>query len=259
MRPWFVIVSALAACNGGEETDTSNGDTDNGDTDTGPEAVCTEAKDPACVDAMILDLSLHDDKVSEGAVETTQDGEDFVTVVDATAGGYSQASNNPWVYVRFTAEGAERVDIDDETALESMEWHIAARRFILRTNGGENAPSCVGVASFLEKTYEEITEVPAGTVYVQDDFYTEDCTIVNDSSGLPGSPQVAMAPWWSYDSCVKTTGNPLLLQLDDGHVIKLVVEQYYEDAQDQETCNSTGSAPTDAVSAVYTFRWRFLE
>ncbi len=254
MRPWFVIV-ALGACTGEEDSDTDVP----ADTDVVSEAVCEEAKEPSCVDAMILDLSLHDDETSDGDVTTEVDGADFVTRVDATAGGYSQASNNPWVYVRFTPTGAERVDIDDESALGSMDWHISARRFILRTNSGENAPSCVGVSSFPEKTYEELTSVPDGLQYYEDDFYTADCTIVNDSSGLPGSPQVALAPWWSYDACVATTSTPFVIRLEDGKFIKLVVEAYYEDPADQEVCNETGTAPTGAVSAYYQWRWRFLE
>lgn len=244
----------LAVACTGDDTDTV--DTDGGDTDVSA-AVCTEAKDVACVDAMILDLALHDDLVSDGDVTTETDGEDFVTAVDATAGGFGNETQNPWVYVKFTETGAERVDIDDETALESLEWHIAARRFILRLNGGDNAPSCVGASAFLEKSYEELTEVPDGLVYEEDHFYTDapDCTIVNDSSGLPGSPQVALAPWWSYEGCVQTTGNPFLIRLEDGRVIKLRVEQYY--ATDQDVCNSTGSGGSGSGNLVW--RWRFVE
>ena len=64
--------------------------------------VCEDVVDVECVDDMILDLSLHDDKVSDGSVNTTEDGEDFVSTIDATAGGFGNSSNNPWVYVKFT-------------------------------------------------------------------------------------------------------------------------------------------------------------
>lgn len=211
---------------------------------------------PACVDQMILDLSLHADKVSEGAVTTTRDGDDFLTVIDATAGGFGESDNNPWVYVKFRANGATRVDIDDETALESVDWDMSLRRFIVRLNGGDSGPSCVGAVSLLEKTYEQIDTVPEGLDYLVDDYYTDDCTIVNDSSGLPGSPQVVLAPWWSYPGCVSTTDVPHLIRLANGTVIKLVVDQYYEDPVAQATCNAEGMAPQGAVSAVFTLRWR---
>jgi hypothetical protein len=217
------------------------------------EPVCETPAEIACEDAMILDLSLQTD-VSDAEVSNAQDGEDWVTDVDASAGGYSEASNNPWVYVRFTDSGAERVEIDDEAALESMDWHIAARRFILRLNGGSSGPSCVGATPFLQKSYGELTEISDGTTYYTDDYYTDDCTIINDSSGLPGSPQVAMGSWWSYDACVKTTGYPFLIQLADGRVVKLVVEQFY--GSGQEECNESDVPGED--SGEMRWRWRFM-
>lgn len=236
-------------------TDGADGTADGTDGTSEVEAVCTEPTEVSCVDALISDLSLHDDKVSDGEVTNEPDGEDWVTVVDATAGGYNQAANNPWVYVKFTEGGAERVDIDDETALESMDWDMALRRFIIRLNGGSSGPSCVGAAALLESDYDALTEVPDGLSYAQDDYYTGDCTIVNDSSGLPGSPQVAMGAWWSYDGCVKTTEVPHLVQLADGHVLKLRVETYYETGQ--EDCNSSGRGGDE--SGVITLRWQYLQ
>jgi len=48
---------------------------------------------------------------------------------------------------------------------------------------------------------------------------------------------------------------PNLIQLADGHVLKLVVEAYY--AEDQDICNSTGSGGDG--SGEITLRWRMLE
>ena len=240
---WWI---GLLAC-GDKSDDTSGGN--------GFASVCEEPTAITCEDAAILDLSLQDDKVSEGTVSTTEDGMDFVSVVDASAGGYNAASSNPWVYVKFTPNGLEKVEIDDETALESMDWDLSLRRFILRLNGGATGASCVGSVSFLENTYDGLAEVPEGLTFLEDNFYTEDCTIINDSSGLPGSPQVALAPWWSYDGCVQTTDVPHLIQLADGSIVKMVVEAYYESGQ--EACNNgTGSGDN---SGIYTLRWTFMD
>ena len=217
--------------------------------------ICEERMVIECEDAAILDLSLQDDQVSEGAVTTSEEGTDFVSTVDASAGGYNAASSNPWVYVKFTETGLEKVEIDDESALESMDWDLSLRRFILRLNGGSTGASCVGSASFLESTYTDLVSVPDGLTYIQDDFYSDDCTIINDSSGLPGSPQVALAPWWTYDGCVQTTMIPHLIQLADGAVVKLVVESYYE--SNQEACND-GTGSGDG-SAIFTLRWTFMD
>jgi hypothetical protein len=220
------------------------------------EPVCTEPVEISCVDEIISDLALHDDLVSEGKVKNKTDGADFVTTIDASAGGFGNEVNNPWVYVKFTEQGAERVDIDDETALDSMDWDLAARRFILRLNGGSSGPSCVGAFPFLEKKYDELTEAVPDLEYLKDDFYPADCSaLINDSSGLPGSPQVALSAWWTYPGCVSTSRVPFQVQLADGHVIKLVVEQYY--GEGQSDCNQSNVPGGD--SGQIQLRWTYLQ
>ena len=222
--------------------------------DAALEPVCEEPVEVDCIDDLILDLSLHDDKVSEGDVVTEFDGADFVTAIDATAGGFNNAAQNAWVYLKFTDDGAEKVEIDDETALESMDWDLSARRFILRLNGGSSGPSCVGAATFMESSYDELTEIPDGLTYGEDDYYTSDCTLINDSSGLPDNPQVVLGAWWEYPGCVATTGYPHLIQTADGRVLKLVVEAYY--ATGQENCNASGTPGSD--SANLSVRWTWM-
>src|SRR6478609_8132178 len=125
----FVALTVLSfACTGSEEP----GEDDTGSEPSGPETA---------------------------EVSNVVDGTDYVTSIDATAGGFEEASKNPWVYVKFTEDGAVRVDIDDESALESMDWDLAAHRFKLRLNGGTSGPSCVGAMPFLERSYEDLTEV----------------------------------------------------------------------------------------------------
>jgi len=204
-KDWLLVValSAAFACKDKDDETADSGDAgDTGDTGGNPNAVCTEPTDVACVDQIILDLSLHDDKICDDEVSTTTDGDDFVTTVDASAGGYNQATNNPWVYVKFTETGASRVDIDDETALENMDWDLALRRFIIRLNSGDSGPSCVGVDTLSGQTYDEVTAVPEGTTYEYDDFYDESCSLQSDRSGLPDSPDVALGfgDWWAYDA-----------------------------------------------------------
>lgn len=233
----FVPLLLLVACNGGSV-----------------EPVCESPSEVPCIDDLILDLGLQGDATSDGEVTTSTEGDDFVTAVDARAGGTQQASNNPWVYVKFDEDGAHRVDIDDETALTSMDWDLAARRFILRLNSGTSGPSCVGAAALYDSDYADVTEVPEGVTYGFDDFYTEDCTMVNDSSGLPGSPQVVLGPWWEYPGCVATSGIPFLVQVADGRVLKLRVEQYYGEGQD--VCNESGTMGGE--SGRISMRWQWL-
>lgn len=238
MRSPLAIALLLAGCNGG----------------TSYEPVCTEPEAAQCFDDMLIDLSLQDFS-SEGRITNAADGEGTISTVDATAGGFGNSASNPFVYAKFTDEGLVRVDISDEEALESMEWHIAAKRFILRINSGASGPSCVQAAAFADTSYADLTvEDAESATFYADDYYTDSCDIINDSSGLPGSPQVALAHWWSYPGCVATTDVPFILRLDTGRLVKFNVDAYY--AQGQETCNTDNVPGND--SANYTFHWSFL-
>ena len=73
--PSMLIFTGLLGCS--EKTQ---------DTSETVEAMCTEPAELACFDSVILDLSLQDDAVSDGSVETSTEGEDFLTSVDASAG-----------------------------------------------------------------------------------------------------------------------------------------------------------------------------
>jgi len=101
------LLMALGCDTTGDDDDDVSDDDVSDDDDTGDDDTADgcAAEDPPCVDDLILDLSLHDDKVSEGGVQNTADGDDIVSVVDATAGGFSMATENPFVYLRFEDDG----------------------------------------------------------------------------------------------------------------------------------------------------------
>jgi hypothetical protein len=248
----FLLLFPLALAGCGEKDDTQAPD-ETGDSDTTPESLCPEPAEIACEDDLFQDMLTDDGDVTDGEVTTTADGDDFLTVVDAQAGGMDQAARNPWVYLRFDRDGAHRVDISDEASVESMDWHMGLRRFYVRLNGGDAGPSCVGVAKLDGQDYASVASVPEGTAYQLEDFYTESCELTMDAYQM--SPRFAMYGWWDYTSCVITTGLPYLIRLDTGEVLKLRIETYYGDGQ--EGCNSSGNPGSD--SGVITLRWRFLE
>ncbi len=264
----LVLAFSVAGCPSGDDDDddsstldddddaTADDDDDDAtaDDDDATADIC-DPDDVPCLDDLILDLSLHDDKAASGNVENSADGDGWVSTVDATAGGMGQSSANPFVYLRFDDDGLTQVEIDDETALESQEWHIAARRYILRLNGGTSGPSCVGASPQYGSAYADITEVPAGETYEMDASYDDDCNMIDDGSGLEGSPDTALTPWWNYSGCVATSDVPFLIQLDDERVVKFWAEAYYASGQDD--CNDSG-APGN-TGAMFTWRWSFLD
>ncbi len=246
----------LLAC--GEEKDDTDTTGETGDSDTTGDALCPELTDLPCEDDIVADLLTEDDEISEGTATTTTDGDDFVTIVDASAGGMNQAANNPWVYVRFDADGASKVEIGDEDSLESADWHIAMRRYFVRLNGGDGGPSCVGAAKMAAYDYAELSELPSGVEFELEDFYDDECEQRMDVYGM--SAEYALYGWWDYDmdvGCVVTTMVPFLIQLEDGSVIKLAIETYY--GQGQEECNAgQGGMGSFDDSGTLTLRWAFL-
>ena len=190
----------------GVETDWTGSSTARGEACEAPTSV-------ECIDDIILDLS-YQDSVASTEIVNLREGQQWLTTIDATAGGFGNSSSNPWVYLRFTESGAEKLELSDEDSLESMHWHMAAHRFKLRLNSGHGGPSCVKAAALLEGDYDSLDTVPDNLTFYSDTFYTADCSLIEDSYGQ-GSPQVYMT-LVGYPGCVATTGMPFIVQLDDG-------------------------------------------
>lgn len=219
--------------------------------------LCPEPMPPNCSDESILQLPLFAEP-NDALIENEPDGEGFRTHVDATAGGFTPSKS--YVYARFTDEGLVPVHIGDEAALESTDWDIAFRRFVIRVNSGVSGPSCVTVARTAASTaYEALTEPPESIEYRTEEYFTPSCEFVPDGSGLE-SPGTALQSFWSYPGCVQMTGNVYVVRLANGRRLKLTVTAYYA-PEVQETCNSGGSvAPGPSNGSGHMrFRWAFLE
>ena len=79
-------------------------------------------------------------------------------------------------------------------------------------------------APLSRRTYSDIYEVPDDVEWQSEDFYDDECQMATD---LLGGPDTLLNGWWTYESCVETTGIPYLLQLEDGGVMKLAIEAYF--------------------------------
>lgn len=237
----------LAACGGDDDKD----DTGDG------QLVCKEATPVSCEDAAILELDLQN-SVAPGLFTNTVEGSDWLTLVDATAGGFNANPPHAYVYGRFTADGLEKVSLTDEAALASMDWDIAFRRYVARINSGDSGPSCVRAALLANTTYDAVTNIKTAAVYRDDDWLTDSCDFVNDGTGLPGAPASAISGYWSYPGCVRMTGNVYQLQLRDGRVLKLTVESYYHPNVQAECQANNATSTTPTGSGNVRVRWAFL-
>ena len=215
---------------------------------------CGPARTVPCTDNQIVDLPLFK-RASTRTVEFAADGAGFTGHVDASAGGF--APTESFVYVKFGKSGISRVSLGDEAALGSLDWDLAFRRYLIRLNSGVSGPGCVVAAAAPGgATYDELTTAPANLAFQDEAYYDSGCALVDDGSGLM-SPGTVVDHFWTYSMCVQMTGQPYIVRLADGRLLKFAVTSYY--APDvQATCDSTGAVPVDAAGAQLRFRWAVL-
>ena len=223
-------------------------------------AICTEAVPVPCEDQMIQEMALQD-TVAQGAITNEHNDGVWRSVVDATAGGAFANPPDAFVYGRFTDEGLVKLDISDEDALESMEWDMAFRRYVVRINGGASGPSCVAAARTAPNTdFATATAPEDPSRYNLDAQYTPTCEFVPDGSGLPSSPATVLAGYYSYGGCVSMTGNVYVVRQATGRMLKLAVAGYYAPLSKQEYCQEHGEAATRPNgSGTISVDWAFLD
>lgn len=262
-------LACLTACGGdggGGAGGTGGGTTGNGgssagggDTGGAPAALCTTPTEVACADQIILDMNLQTD-VAPGLIQNTADGAGWTTKVDATAGGAFTSTPDSYVYGKFTDQGLTKVSIGDEGSLDSMDWDIAFRRYVIRVNSADSGPSCVQAARVPGTAqYEDVTTVPADLAYHTDDYFTDSCDLIADGTGLPDSPATALSSYWTYPGCVQMSNYVFVIALADGRHVKFTVDDYYAPAV-QDQCQSTGGVPmSNTGSANFVVRWQFIQ
>jgi hypothetical protein len=244
---------------GGATTDPGSGGSGGagGSAPSGP--ACTKPTPVACEDEIILGMNLQKDPAA-GAITSAASSGHVESKIDATAGGAFTSQPTSYTYGKFKDGELTKVAIGDEDSLESMDWDIAFRRYVVRINSGDSGPSCVTATPTPAGTdFDALAAVPSNASFHTDDYFTDDCTIISDGTGLPNSPATALSGFWEYPGCVKMTGDVYILQIADGRYVKLVVDDYY--APDVQTqCNETGavSTTTDTGSGNYVVRWAFL-
>ncbi|MCE9670660.1 HmuY family protein [Myxococcus stipitatus] len=256
-------LALLAACGDDDEpTDPipDSGTQTDGGTDAGTEpdagARTCDPVDVTCKEQGIDTLDLLT-VVSTGTMreEGTTSGE-FLSYVDARAGGQSPTMS--YTYVRFTSQGLQQVQVDDQAALASTAWDLAFRRYSLRVNSGTSGPSCVSVAKAAEgATFASVTSIDGAWTFEKEAWFDDACTFIDD--GLLGGPLTRLGGYFQYEGCLTMTGQVFILQLADGRHVKLEVVSYYEPAV-QTHCNTEGELPagTPSGSGQFRVKWAFL-
>lgn len=241
--------------NGGAGGAHSTGSTSNGGGgNVAP--LCSKPTAVPCSSEVAAQLTLKSTP-SKAAISNEAEDIGWVSHVDASDVGVTDGSGS-FVYGTFTADGLQKVNISDIDALSWFQWDIAFHRYVVRINGDNSGPSCVQAAR-VPGSYQDVAAIPDELAYVRDDFFTDACSFVASPSGPAGSPATALAPFASYEGCLKTTGQVFVVQLADGHHLKLVIDSYYE-PDVQSECNATGSGSLNGPGAGnFLMRWAFLD
>lgn len=144
--------------------------------------------------------------------------------VDATAGGFVNAADNPFLYISFASGSPKKVSITDLDAFSSTEWDIAFKRIVIRANGGDSGPAGIEVASSSSIVGGAVS--PDKEAYRVDDFATEDCEL---QQGPIGEPVTAFGAWYQYDqekNRVETDDRVFFLKRQD-RTIRIEFDSYY--------------------------------
>jgi hypothetical protein len=192
------------------------------------DASAPDALDPCThPTSVLLDPFRPVDAVSTGAVVATGNA----ATVDATAGGSMNAADNPYVYLKFTADSVTKVEISDIDSYTDESWDFALKRFVLRVNGGDSGPGGVEVATVAGETLADVTAVPADGEFSTDDWFSDACTL--NTGPLAGEPATALVDWYDYDvdTHLPTPKAEIhVLRRPDGSTIKLDINNYrYQD------------------------------
>ena len=172
-----------------------------------------------------------------GKATTQLDNGDFLTVIDATAGG--AFSTEPHDFTYFSFEDQDVVALTDAEAAESSEWDIAFKRNEIRLNGGGSGPS--NVRGFDLNSAEEVV---AEGVF---DALTATDIPGSDAFSTDG-PAYVLGEWYNYDSTthfLSTRYHVYIIDTGAGFY-KMQLLSYYREVE--------GSP----VSGFITFRWRPL-
>ncbi len=221
--------------------------------DSGGSQICAPTA-PLCSDEQINDLSLFK-KASSHPITNTADGSGFLSEVNSSGGGMQPTES--FVYAKFTDQGLQVVAIGDQGALDSQDWDIAMRRYVIRLNSGVSGPSCVqGTALKGSTAYEDWSAIPDTAVWASETYYDASCKLVADDSGI-GAPKTVLGTFWKYQNCVQMTGKVYGVLLADGRKVKLTVTGYYPTAA-QATCDNTGNVPAGTAGGSLAMRWAIL-
>jgi hypothetical protein len=240
MRSWLALllavsVSEVAGCSSTPLEDDGNADAVAGSPghgsagETGGGSVLPDPQpqpEPKpCQAALRQSLGLVDE-ISGGSVALVEgDASEARIYVDASAGGINGQDQFTWIYLSLKSSSA--VTLSDLEALESTDWDLAFKRFVVRTNGGDSGPGDGG-ALRVALAWDDVDESTLGDVKLpQEAWFDDECNLTTDENG---ELITTFTGWSQYDQAthVLAPANVVFITAGaDGTLYKVAIEDYY--------------------------------
>lgn len=171
----------------------------------------------------------------------------WTATLDASAGGFANQNENPFVYIDLAA--GEVLPISDLDALQDRRWHIALKRVLFRVNGGDSGPGNVRMTRIVGASLEDVQGVAEDAFWATDRHFDAGCVPGTDPIGNPYTAMNAL----NLDN---PTGTQSWYERADSASFAPVPDVVYVvEARD----GSRHALQIDAwQSGVYTLRWRAL-
>jgi hypothetical protein len=240
LAPIAALLLAFTACGGDDDDPAADGGPG------APDAPAGQADAATCDDptAALPNDWRPIDSVSAGAVSSMDVNGTNELLVDATAGGFGNSADEPYVYVDLTTGAGAKVDITDVASYSSSNWDIALKRYVIRVNGGDSGPGGVEVAAVAGTSLDGVTQEPAAGSFITDEWASDACVL--DAVPTIGGPLTAFGIWYETGGMLNPLDFVHVVRLRDDTLIKLRIDTYYGDP------NGMG------VSAYYRLLWEPL-
>ena len=221
-----LLVSASAAFGACSSSNSGTSSSSSGDVDSGADAdVPVGTQCSAARKAALPPI----EKVSTGEVSVLgESGGAKKIYIDASAGGFNNASKNPRLYLNL--ERAEKVSVTDSAALESTDWDLALKRVTVFTNSGDGGPG-VGGAVAVVKDFASVTAADAAKLGPEK-FFDENCELQKEQLGGPFTTFSNPPPfgWYDYNEATMVPtprpGVTYLVKGGTGKLYKLAIRAY---------------------------------
>lgn len=177
------------------------------------------------------------DSVSTGDVlELEPEGSSTVLFVDATAGGFGQSAQHPWVYLDL--DTGSKVALTDVTMDADTTWDLALKRPVLRTNSGHGGYAGSGGAHRVAKSFESVTLADVLGVVPTETWFDGECNLLVDQTG---SIATTFVDWYLYEDMSLSPKDEtwIVRSGDGGTFFKVRILDYY-------ATPDGGSGPTSA-------------